>query len=81
MYIRSLHKIFTLSVFDTVQGCRYNIYKASFSPGPGFRIYIPFHGKGWPNYTPTHWVPFMSSLTARRATVEVIEPRPHDAEL
>jgi hypothetical protein len=27
---RYLHKIFTLSVFDTVQGC---IYKASFSPG------------------------------------------------
>jgi hypothetical protein len=24
-----LHKIFTLSVFDTVQGCIYNIYKAS----------------------------------------------------
>jgi hypothetical protein len=28
-----LLKIFTLSVFDTVQGCVYNIYKASFSPG------------------------------------------------
>jgi hypothetical protein len=28
-----LHKIFTLSVFDTVQECIYNIYKASFSPG------------------------------------------------
>jgi hypothetical protein len=28
-----LHKIFTLSVFDTVQGCIYNIYKASFSAG------------------------------------------------
>jgi hypothetical protein len=33
MYIRYLHKIFTLSVFETVQGCIYNIYKASFSPG------------------------------------------------
>jgi hypothetical protein len=27
------HKIFTLSVFDKVQGCICNIYKASFSPG------------------------------------------------
>jgi hypothetical protein len=26
-----LHKIFPLSVFDTVQGCIYNIYKASLS--------------------------------------------------
>jgi hypothetical protein len=26
MYIRHLHKIFTLSVFDTVQGCIYTIY-------------------------------------------------------
>jgi hypothetical protein len=33
MYVRYLHKIFTLSVFDTVQECIYNIYKASFSPG------------------------------------------------
>jgi hypothetical protein len=29
-YVR---KIFTLSVFDTVQECIYNIYEASFSPG------------------------------------------------
>jgi hypothetical protein len=28
-----VHKVFTLSVFDTVQGCMHNIYKASFSPG------------------------------------------------
>jgi hypothetical protein len=33
MYIRYLHKIFTLSGFDTVHGCIYNIYKASFSLG------------------------------------------------
>jgi hypothetical protein len=31
LYIRYLHKIFTLSMFDTVQECIYN--KASFSPG------------------------------------------------
>jgi hypothetical protein len=29
-----VYKIFTLSVFDTVQRCIYNIYKASFSPRP-----------------------------------------------
>jgi hypothetical protein len=28
-----VHKIFTLSVFDTVQRCIYNIYKEFFSPG------------------------------------------------
>jgi hypothetical protein len=33
MYIRQLHKIFTLSVLDTVKECIYNIYKASFSSG------------------------------------------------
>jgi hypothetical protein len=33
MYVRYLHKMFTLSVFNTVQDCMYNIYKASFSPG------------------------------------------------
>jgi hypothetical protein len=38
MYIRYLHKIFTLSVFDTVQGCICNIYKASFSPGSDSRL-------------------------------------------
>jgi hypothetical protein len=27
-----LHKIFTLSVFDRVQECIYNIYKVSFIP-------------------------------------------------
>jgi hypothetical protein len=27
------HPVFTISMFDTVQGCIYNIYKAPFSPG------------------------------------------------
>jgi hypothetical protein len=27
----------------------------------------------WPSYTPRHWVPFSSSPTTRRATVEVFE--------
>jgi hypothetical protein len=38
--------------------------------GPDSHIYIP-PGTGWPGYTPGHWVPFTSSLTSRRATVEV----------
>jgi hypothetical protein len=29
--------------------------------------------KGWPSYTPRHWVPFSSHPTTRRATVEVFE--------
>jgi hypothetical protein len=32
-------------------------------------LYPP--GTGWPSYTPGHWVPFTSSLTTRRASVEV----------
>jgi hypothetical protein len=42
-------------------------------PGePGSRIYIPPPpGTGWPSYTPGHWVPFLSPLTTRRATVVV----------
>jgi hypothetical protein len=29
---------------------------------------------GWPGYTQRHWVPFSSTPTTRRATVEVFEP-------
>jgi hypothetical protein len=32
-------------------------------------LYLP--GTRWPSYTPGHWVPFLSPLTTRRATVEV----------
>jgi hypothetical protein len=32
-------------------------------------LYPP--GTGWPSYTPGHWVPILSPLTTRRATVEV----------
>jgi hypothetical protein len=35
-------------------------------------LYPP--GTGWPRYTPGHWVPFLSPLTTRRATVEVFYP-------
>jgi hypothetical protein len=37
--------------------------------GPGSHIYIP-QEQGGP-VTPGHWVPFLSPLTTRRATVEV----------
>jgi hypothetical protein len=30
--------------------------------------------KGWPGCTPRHWVPFSSSPTTRRATMEVFDP-------
>jgi hypothetical protein len=39
----------------------------------GLRIYIP-QGTRRPNYTPSHWVPFSSSPTTRRATVGVFDP-------
>jgi hypothetical protein len=35
--------------------------------------YLYFPGKGWPSYIPKHWVPFSSSLTTRRATVELFD--------
>jgi hypothetical protein len=31
------------------------------------------HRNRMPSYTPRHWVPFLSPLTTRRATVEVFE--------
>jgi hypothetical protein len=34
-------------------------------------LYPP--GTGWPRFTPRHWVPFSSSPTTRRATVEGLE--------
>jgi hypothetical protein len=43
---------------------------------PNLEARSPFisPGTGWPSYTPRHWVPFSSSLTARRAAVEVFQP-------
>jgi hypothetical protein len=41
---------------------------------PTWRAKFPYlypPGTGWPSYTPRHWVPFMSSVTTRRATLEV----------
>jgi hypothetical protein len=40
--------------------------------GPGSRICIP--REGWHGYNPKLWVPFSSSPTPRRATVEVFDP-------
>jgi hypothetical protein len=37
-------------------------------------LYPP--GRGWPSYTPGHWVPFSSPLTTRRATVGYSNPPP-----
>jgi hypothetical protein len=33
--------------------------------------------RGWSSYINRHWVPFSSSRTTRRATVEVLKPPPH----
>jgi hypothetical protein len=41
---------------------------------PTWRARSPYWyppGTGWPSYTPWHWIPFLSPLTTRRATVEV----------
>jgi hypothetical protein len=46
----------------------------SFETPPTWRARSPylFHpGSGWPSYTPGHWVPILSPLTTRGATVEV----------
>jgi hypothetical protein len=37
-------------------------------------LYLYPPGVGWPGYTSRHWVPFSSSPTTRRATVEVFDP-------
>jgi hypothetical protein len=36
--------------------------------------YLYPRGTGWPSYTSSHWVPFSSPPTTRRATVEVFDP-------
>jgi hypothetical protein len=52
-------------------------YCLRFETPPTWRTRSPYlHPPvtGWPSYTPRHWVPFSSSSTTRRATVEVFEP-------
>jgi hypothetical protein len=44
---------------------------------PTWRARSPYlhpPGTGWPDYTPRHWVPFLSPPTTRRATVEIFDP-------
>jgi hypothetical protein len=52
-------------------------YCLRFETSPTWRARSPYlypRGKGWPSYTPRHWVPFSSPPTTRGATVEVFEP-------
>jgi hypothetical protein len=52
-------------------------YCLRFETHPTWRaksLYLYPPGIGWPSYTPRHWVPFSSSSTIRRATVEVFDP-------
>jgi hypothetical protein len=44
---------------------------------PSWRPRSPYlypSGTGWPGYTPRHWVPFSSTPTICRATLEVFHP-------
>jgi hypothetical protein len=63
--------------------CNYSMVRVTHNPKPYFtvssetpptwRVRFPYlypPRTGWPSYTPGHWVP-SSSLTTRRATVEV----------
>jgi hypothetical protein len=64
--------------------CNHSIVRVVQNPKPYFTVssetpptrrarfsYLYPPGIGWPSYTPGHWVPFTSSLTTHRATVEV----------
>jgi hypothetical protein len=49
-------------------------FTVSFEAPPTWKARSPYlyhPGTGWPSYTPGHWVPFLSPLTARKAAVEV----------
>jgi hypothetical protein len=51
-------------------------YCLRFETPPTWRARSPYlyhPGKGWPSYAPSHWVPFSSPPTTRRATVDVFE--------
>jgi hypothetical protein len=52
-------------------------YYLRFETPPTWRAgfsYLYHPGRGWPRYTPRHWVPFSSHPTTRRVTVKVLEP-------
>jgi hypothetical protein len=48
-----------------------------FETPPTWRARSPYlypPGRGWPSYTPRHWVPFPSPFKTRKATVDVFGP-------
>jgi hypothetical protein len=64
--------------------CNHKMVRVAQNPKPYFTVscetpatwrarfpYLYPPRTGWPSYHPGHWVPFTSSLTTRRATVEV----------
>jgi hypothetical protein len=65
-------------------GTNDHILLSQIRDSPTWRARCPYlypPGTGWPSYTPRHWVPFSSSPTVRRATVEVFEPASTRGEL
>jgi hypothetical protein len=59
------------------RGTHDHILLSQIPDSPNFEGQVPVFlspGTGWPGYTPRHWVPFSSSPTTRRATVEVFDP-------
>jgi hypothetical protein len=69
--------------------CNHSIVRAAQNPKPYFTVssetpptwkarlpHLHPPRTGRPSYTPGHWVPFRSSFTTRRATVEVLQPSP-----
>jgi hypothetical protein len=62
------------SIVRVAQNAKPYFTVSSESP-PTWRARFPYlypPGTGWPSYTPGHWVPFTSSFTTLRATVEVL---------
>jgi hypothetical protein len=57
-------------------GLMTTFYCVTFETPPTWRARSPYlypPGTGWPGYTSSHWDPFSSPPTTRRATVEVFE--------
>jgi hypothetical protein len=58
-------------------GLTITFYCLRFKIPPTWRARSPYlytPGTAWPSYNPTHWVPFSSPPTTRRAMVEVSDP-------
>jgi hypothetical protein len=58
-------------------GLKTIFYCPRFETPPTWRARSPYlypPRKGWPSYTSSHWDPFSSPPTTRRATVEVFDP-------